>query len=490
MTAARTLPNDWTPRGYQFDLFQALDSGLKRAFLVWHRRSGKDNSCINYMAKSTQVRKGTYFYMLPTNKQARKVVWMGIDKHGRRIIDQAFPPWLRKRVLDDEMLIELKNGSIFQCVGSDNHDSIVGTNPVGMVFSEWALSDPRAYDYLRPILTENGGWAIFNTTPRGKNHAYNLLKTVENNKNWFVSIKSIVDTGVLTVEQVEEEINSGMPRTRAEQEYYCSFDAANVGSIYLDWIEKLDKGGRLTSVPYDPRYPVETAWDIGHKDATSIWFVQRVRDDIRIIDHHEERGKTLPHYASIIHSKGYAYSRHIFPHDVDRMEWGAGTKTIELCQQHGLNVTVAPKTSIEDGIEATRALLPRMVFDRMRCRVGINALRSYRYKELDDPLDENKFSLSAKPLHDWSSHACDALRYLCVTPEAFGIVPDWARSMAQPGIGHNGGPPLDGDSYDPLGGWREAGQASVPQAGRQWGGYPYSGGPNLPSWAKSGGVSG
>lgn len=489
MKPAITLPHNWTPRKYQLDFFRALDSGTKRAFLVWHRRSGKDNACVNYSAKAAFERVGTYFYMLPTNKQARKVVWMGLDRDGRRIIEQAFPgatnpkaPYsIVKRVIDDEMLIELKNGSIFQCVGSDNHDSIVGTNPVGLVFSEWALSDPRAYDYLRPILTENGGWAVFNTTPRGKNHAYNLLKTVENNPNWFVSIKSILDTGVMTAEQVEEEINSGMPRSRAEQEYFVSFDAANVGAVYLEWIEQLEKAGKLSTVAHDPRYPVETAWDIGHKDATAIWFVQRVGNQIRLIDHHEERGQTLPHYASIIHAKGYAYSRHIFPHDVDRMEWGAGTKTIELCRQHGLSVTVAPKTSIEDGIEATRASLPRMVFDRARCHVGINALRSYRYKEIDDPLDEKKFSLSAKPLHDWSSHSCDALRYLCVTPEAFGIVPAWARESMQPGVGHNGGPPMEADSYDPLSEWREAGQASVPSAGRVLGGYPYSGGHSWPS---------
>lgn len=453
---SQVLPNQWTPRPYQLELFRALDNGLRRAFLVWHRRSGKDTACINYMAKSTQVRKGSYFYMLPTNKQGRKVIWMGIDKHGRRIIDQAFPPWLRKRVLDDEMLIELKNGSIFQVVGSDNHDSIVGTNPVGMVFSEWALSDPRAYDYLRPILTENGGWAIFNTTPRGKNHAYTQLKTVESNPNWFVSIKSILDTGVLTVEQVEEEIRSGMPRSRAEQEYYCSFDAANVGYVYQEYVEQLERAGKLTQVAYDPRYPVETAWDIGHKDATAIWFVQRVRNEIRIIDYVEERGKTLPYFANLVHSRGYAYSRHILPHDVDKMEWGAGVKTIELCRQHNLSVVVAPKTSIEDGIEATRALLPRMVFDRVKCATGIQALRSYHYKEIEDPQDENKFTVSTKPVHDWSSHGCDALRYLCVTPEGFGILPDWLRQDMQPGIGHNGGPPLDGSDYDPLGEWREA----------------------------------
>jgi phage terminase large subunit len=477
----------WKPRKYQLELFQALDNGIKRAFLVWHRRSGKDSACINYMAKAAYQRVGTYFYMLPTNKQARKVVWMNVT-NGKRLIEQAFPGALNpqapgsivKRVLDDEMLIEFKNGSIFQCVGSDNHDSIVGTNPIGMVFSEWALSDPRAYDYLRPILTENGGWSIFNTTPRGKNHAHKLYKLVENNDKWFVSTRSITDTGVVSTEQVEEEIRSGMPRSRAEQEYYCSWDAANVGYVYQEYVEALERSGKLSLVAYDPRYPVETAWDIGHKDATAIWFVQRVGSEIRVIDYHEERGKTLPHFASLVHGRGYGYSRHILPHDVDRIEWGAGVKTIELCRQHGLNVVIAPKTSIEDGIEATRALLPRMVFDRVKCVSGLNALRSYHYKEIEDPLDETKFTVSPKPVHDWSSHGCDALRYLCVTPEAIGIIPAWAKQHMQPAFGHNGGPAWTPQDYDPLGQWREAGRASVGSAQRHLGSYPSLGQPYNP----------
>ena len=76
--------------------------------------------------------------MLPTVVQGRKVVWNGIDYYGRRIIDQVFPEQIRKRTNNNEMLIETVNGSMWQVTGSDNYNSLVGSNPVGVVFSEWS----------------------------------------------------------------------------------------------------------------------------------------------------------------------------------------------------------------------------------------------------------------------------------------------------------------------------------------------------------------
>lgn len=469
---ALILPHDWTPRPYQLKPFAALDYGLKRAFLVWHRRAGKDAFAMNYAAKSMQSRPGYYVHMLPQSKQARKVAWMGTDVKagGRRFIDQAFPLALRKRTLDDEMLIEFKNGAIWQCVGSDNYDTIVGTNIAGVTFSEWSLSNPLAWDYISPIVVENDGWAIFIGTPRGDNHFKKHYERVKDLPDWFVSRLTVLDTGAISLDKIARERAEGKPESRIQQEYFVSWDASNVGSIYLSWITALEKSGKITSVPYDPRFQVETAWDIGHRDAAAIWFVQRVRDEVRVIDYFEERKQTLPLIAKMLRDKPYAYSRHILPHDSEKMEFGAGNTITEQARTHNLNVTIAPKLGIEAGIEATRAMLPRMVFDAASCARGLECLKHYHYEEDDDENDETKIAISNKPDHDWSSHGCDALRYLCVTPEGQGLVPGWAQQYMQQQLGHNGGPPMD---YDPLAAYRESSRGSVPQAGHVLGSYPY-----------------
>ena len=169
-------------------------------------------------------RVGIYWHMLPLNTQARKVVWDAIDKQGRRVIDQVFPLPLRKSVNSTEMKIELWNGSIWQCVGSDNYNALVGSNPVGVVFSEYSLADPAAWDFIRPILAENGGWALFIYTPRGKNHGYTLYNTALA-AGWFVQKLTVDDTKAVPQEVIDDERRAGMSESMIEQEFYCSFEA-------------------------------------------------------------------------------------------------------------------------------------------------------------------------------------------------------------------------------------------------------------------------
>lgn len=218
------IPNEWNPRPYQRPLWKALNNGTKRAVAVWHRRAGKDSLSLNWTAKAMLQRVGVYWHMLPLNTQARKVVWDAIDKQGRRIIDQVFPVPLRKSVNASEMKIELWNGSIWQCVGSDNYNNLVGANPVGVVFSEYSLADPEAWDYLRPILAENDGWALFIYTPRGKNHGYKLFNTAKN-AGWFVQKLTVDDTQAIPLEAIENERKAGMSESKIQQEFYCSFEA-------------------------------------------------------------------------------------------------------------------------------------------------------------------------------------------------------------------------------------------------------------------------
>lgn len=228
------IPNGWSPRPYQRHLFNNFGYGKKyqRASVIWHRRAGKDSTVLNLTAREMFKRVGTYWHLFPQQNQARKAIWNGIDREGRKIIDQFLPPDIRKRKDGTEMLIETVNGSSWQMAGSDNYDSLVGSNPVGVVFSEWALADPAAWEYIRPILLENGGWAVFITTPRGQNHAYNTHLLAQTNPNWLGEVRTVDGTTradgspVMSVEALaEERADPNMSEAKFQQEYYCSFEA-------------------------------------------------------------------------------------------------------------------------------------------------------------------------------------------------------------------------------------------------------------------------
>jgi len=215
------IPYNFTPRKYQIPFLKAWDSGVKRLFIVWHRRSGKDKTIIANLIKRMMERKGTYYYTLPTYSQARKIVWLGADKEGFKFLDH-FPKSLVKNINQQEMIIELINGSIFQLIGADNIDRIVGTNPVGVVFSEYSLMKPEVWNFISPILRENGGWAVFVMTPRGTNHAYDLMNKIKNDPNWFLEVLTVDDTQALTKEQLDEARNE-LPYDVFMQEYYVKF---------------------------------------------------------------------------------------------------------------------------------------------------------------------------------------------------------------------------------------------------------------------------
>lgn len=216
-----TLPFRFSPRPYQIPILKAWDSGIKRLFWVAHRRSGKDKTIFANLPKKMMERVGTYYYFLPTYAQAKKVIWTGADKNGFKFLDH-FPKEIVKSINQSDMIIELINGSILQMVGADNIDRIVGTNPIGVVFSEYSLMKPDVWNFISPILRENEGWAIFIMTPRGTNHAWDLLENIKNDKNWFSQILTVEDTKALTVEQLEEAKNE-MPHDLYMQEYFCTF---------------------------------------------------------------------------------------------------------------------------------------------------------------------------------------------------------------------------------------------------------------------------
>lgn len=399
------IPNNWRPRDYQKPLWRALQSGCHRAVAIWHRRAGKDTTALNWTATQACTVPGVYWHMLPTQKQAKRVVWDGINKNGERIIDQVFPRQIRKSVNKTEMKIETVTGSIWQLCGSDNYNSLVGGNPRGVVFSEWPLTDPAAWDFIRPILAENGGWAIFIYTPRGHNHGWDLYEMAIRNKDWFCQLLTVGDTGAISGKVINEEKEAGMSDDMVNQEFFCSFDAPQFGAYYAKQI----KQSSICSVKWEPTIPVDTYWDLGVDDSTTIWFVQTVGNEIHLIDYYECTGEGIGWYVKVLREKPYTYGKHWAPHDIKVRELGTGKSRIEVAAALGLRFFVVPMIPIDDGIQAVRDILPRCYFDFEACKRGVSALQQYHKL-----WNEATKTFLPRPCHDWTSHAADAFRMLAV----------------------------------------------------------------------------
>lgn len=418
------LPYKFEPRPYQIPLLAHMDAGFKRGIGIWHRRAGKDKLMINYMAKKMMERVGAYYYIYPNYAQARKAIWDGFDRNGFKFTDH-FPKQLRYRTDNSEMTIQFVHptemdeldpkkhapGSIFRLIGSDNIDSIMGTNPIGVIFSEYSLQDPAAWNFLRPILAENGGWAIFNYTPRGHNHGYDLWNIAGKFPGlWYREKLTVDDTGALDKDVLAQEKEELYMATGSDalfmQEYYVSFDAPVEGAYFGKQMMDAETQGRITSVPWEPSIPVNTYWDLGVNDTTVVWFVQTVGKEIRLIDYLEDSGEGLTYYAKRLREKPYVYGEHYAPHDIEVRELGSGKSRRDMAMSLGINFRVVPRVpNKEESIDSARNIIPRCWFDRDKTERGVQALNSYS-KEFDE---KNKVWKN-RPNHDWSSNAADAFQ--------------------------------------------------------------------------------
>lgn len=417
---------DWRPRNYQQALWNYLEGGGKRSAICWHRRAGKDLFAINRIAycacppsgSHKTARTGLYWHILPTYNQGRKVIWEGSRGDGYKFID-AFPQSLISSMNHQEMRISFTSGSTYQVIGGDDPDRLVGANPIGIVFSEYSLMNPKCWEYLMPILAENGGWALFIATPRGENHFYTMLKEAQSNPEWFAQTLTVNDTfrdddnsqPVISPQDVENCRKQGMLEATVQQEFYGSFKAPLVGSFYGDYIDKADADGRITSVPYESKLPVHTAWDLGLDDMTAIWFYQQSPGgEIRLIDFYENSGEGLLHYVKFLKSKDYNYGSHFLPWDIAVKELSSGKSRLDTIRQAGLRpVVVVKQYAVADGIETVRNILGQCWFDSKRCKAGIESLKSYR-KQFNEQLQVFR----EQPVHDKFSHGADAMRTLAM----------------------------------------------------------------------------
>lgn len=407
-----TLPHNFEPREYQLDVLAARTDGIKRIILVWNRRAGKDTTAWNIMISEAWEKKGIYYYIFPTAIQGRKVLWDGMTNGGMRFLD-FIPKILIKSVNNQEMKITLRNGSLIQVLGSDNYNSIMGTNPTGCILSEYSLQNPNAWNYIRPILDANGGWAIFVYTPRGSNHAkdlFDMANKPENKDEWFCQLLTNDDTHILTEKGIKKLRDEEVSEDMIQQEWYCSFTLGIQGSYYASYLGDARDEGRIGHVPHDKHGRVFTAWDIG-LDCTAIVFFQYVGNEVHVIDYYENKDEEMSHYAQVIQSKPYIYDSHYAPSDSAKRELRSKQSIRGIISELGVDYTVLPTIdiSLDTGVEYTRALFPRVWFDEQRCATLIRALENYR-RVWDD---EFKIYRS-KPVHDRWSHGADAFRYMAI----------------------------------------------------------------------------
>jgi len=387
-------------------LQREIHASLKRwNLLVCHRRFGKTvfaiNELIKQAVKNTQ-KMPRYAYVAPYYKQAKQIAWDYLKDFTRPI------PGIK--VNESELRVDFPWGARIQLFGADSPDSMRGLYLDAVVLDEYADMSPRIFsEVLRPALSDREGSAIFIGSAKGGTPFYDLWERVKDEPDWFVKVYKASDTGVIPDAELEDA-RKIMDEDEFAQEYECSWTASIKGAYYGKQLSEAQTEDRIGKVPYDPRLPVHTAWDLGVGDSTAIWFYQVLGQEIRIIDFHEDSGEGLPYYAKILDQKDYKYGEHWAPHDIQVRELGSGKSRIETAKMLGIQFRIVPNLSIDDGINAVRNTIPRCWFDAKKCELGLQALRNYR-KEYDDRRQEYK----PRPLHDWSSHAADAFRYLAVS---------------------------------------------------------------------------
>lgn len=426
-----SLPaNNWRYRPQQRAAWDYLNAGGLRAVLCWHRRYGKDELGLHFSAVSMVRRPATYWYMLPLKDQARTAIWEAINPHtGMRRIDEVFPSALFEKRESDMMIHCKANASTWQVKGSDNYGAGIGSPPAGIVFSEYARSNPDAWAFLRPILRENGGWAIFNSTPYGHNHFENMLRYAQSEEGradgWFGQVLTVRDTGSMNAAEIERERRELAAERQSieeanaivDQEYFCDFTSAIPGVIYGKIIADMERDGRIGNIPHNPGFAVQVASDLGASEGNDMgmWWFQKIGHRYRVLRY---RGQTsvgidwfAQQMAEAVRERGFVYADTacILPHDAAHPQpsnEGAASFAQKLFKAYRYPNKVNPVTpSLAWSITRVKHFLANCDIDAKDCEAGINALRCYHRK-----WDAKKRAYSEKPVHDWSSNGADAFR--------------------------------------------------------------------------------
>jgi phage terminase large subunit len=411
MTKKILTLDKYNPRPYQIPIIEAVQN-YKRIFIVLPRRSGKDLTLFSCLIDKALERRGLYLYLLPTIEQCRRCIFEAMTIEGQSFLG-IIPKELLKDVNLSRMTVTLINGSKIVFTGYENYSRLLGANALGIVFSEWATSiTPEPYRYLRPMVTASGGFAWFCTTPRSKNHAYDLFMRAKHLEHWWTYLLTVDQTKHVTQQDIKNEQaeDETLSDDMVQQEYYCSWTIGASGQFYNKQINLMRFENRLSLVAYDSRHPVYTSWDFGWNDPTCIIFFQYIAGTIRIFEYVEKTQTSLEDLIKLVLEKEYVYAVHIAPHDARVHEFTTGATRIETASSLGMDFMIAPNVSIDDGIHTSQSVLKRCYIDEPHCARLIKCLENYHAK-----LNEKTSEYSRDPVHDWSSHASDSFRYLAVS---------------------------------------------------------------------------
>jgi hypothetical protein len=398
---AEVIEIAYKPRKEQLLIHEAIDS-TRFTVVVAHRRMGKTVSAINHLIKAAiECNKPNprFAYIAPTYAQSKRVAWDYLLEFTRPLGAVANISELRVDFW----------GRRISLYGSDNADSLRGQYFDGVVLDEIGDQNPKIWnEILRPALADREGWCLFIGTPKGRNHFADLRDRAQVTEGWQLLEFKASQTGVLNDKELWAA-RQEMGDDKYQQEFECSFNAAIEGSYYGQIINDLEAKNRITTIDRDDLCKSFVAWDLGMGDSTCLWVAQLAGKEIRIIDCMENHGVGLDYYVSWLRENNYQGFTQYLPHDVEVRELGTGRSRKEVLEEAGLSITVAPRLSIADGIQAVRRMLPRCWFDH-KTKAGLDALRNYRRE-----YNEKQQVFYDKPLHNWASHYSDAFRYLAIS---------------------------------------------------------------------------
>lgn len=398
---AEVIEIAYKPREQQLAIHDLMDS-KRFGVVVAHRRMGKTVSAINHLIKDAllnQKEAPRYAYIAPTYGQAKRVAWDYLVKYAEPLGGTSNISELRVDFW----------GRRIQLFGSDNPETLRGQYFDGVILDEIGDQNPKIWtDIVRPALADRKGWCLFIGTPKGHNHFKELRDRAETEDGWGLLEFKASETGVVDDTELKAA-KSEMGEDKYRQEFECSFDAAVEGSYYGQILNELEDKKHMQEIPREELSRTFTAWDLGMGDSTSIWVAQLVGTEVRLIDYYENHGVGLDHYVKWIKDNDYHKAEHILPHDVRVRELGTGKSRMEMLEEAGLEVKIAPRMGLDDGIQAVRRLLPRCWFNVPKVQTGLNCLRNYRRD-----YDEKRKIFYERPLHDWSSHGSDSFRYLAL----------------------------------------------------------------------------
>ena len=423
----------YSPRPLQRGLHRAW-SEHRYSVAITHRRFGKTYAVLNHLLRDalTSKKPNPRFHLLsPTFKQAKQVSWDYLKTFSAGIPGTKFN--------ESELRADYGNGARITLLSAEGGgQSIRGIYSDGFVIDEAGLIENTVFpEIVRPALADRNGlngeqtYCIFVGTPMGHNALWDFYTRAKEDPDWHCAVHKASETGILPDEELQAA-KSTMPEGIYEAEFECSFESNVPGAVYAKELQSMEENDQIGRIPFDPAFKVQTFWDLGINDSTSILFAQLAHGNrsISIIDHVNMTGEGLPYYADLLDQKAkqysWTYEAHTAPHDINVRELGTGKTRQETALSLGINFRAAPKLPLEDGINAVKMTLPRCYIDRDKCQRLLESLRFYHRV-----YDAKNLVFRSRPQHDWSSHDADCMRTLGVSIRQ--SVPQVESEFSRPG---------------------------------------------------------